>query len=284
MAIKRRVSDQAVKALKAEAKFGRLLPAVERWHAARNPDWRDQRVLHPSDMCKADWCPRGAAYDLLRPPERKQPALRTQNIFDAGHDIHHRWQRRLADMGVLYGSWTCENCGYRISNVQPESKYCSSCNTFGIRYDEVSIVDVRRLIHGHADGWVKGVGYDLILEIKSIGSGTVRMEAPGYFEQFGGDPDLMWRHLKKPFSSHIRQAQIYLRVLNENRTDAPKEALFLYEYKWNQDYKEFVVEYAPHMVQDIFDRALAVADYVKHDGPAPYCPWGGCSKCKGKKL
>jgi hypothetical protein len=62
---------------------------------------------------------------------------------------------------------------------------------------------------------------------------------------------------------------------------APKEIVFIYELKANQEYKEFVVQYNPEFTKDIFDKALDVAWAVNNKRP-PVCstdPAVGCKRC-----
>src|SRR5215510_5840577 len=67
---------------------------------------RDRSFLHPSDMAKSDWCYRADFYRMTGAPESKEhvrnPSFRMENIFEEGHDIHHKWQTWLWEMGNLY--------------------------------------------------------------------------------------------------------------------------------------------------------------------------------------
>jgi hypothetical protein len=61
-----------------------------------------------------------------------------------------------------------------------------------------------------------------------------------------------------------------------------KEIVFLYELKANQDYKEFVVSYAPEYVEPFFNNSLDVVWAVKNERP-PMCSIDsikGCDRCK----
>jgi hypothetical protein len=62
---------------------------------------------------------------------------------------------------------------------------------------------------------------------------------------------------------------------------APKEIVFIYELKANQEYKEFVVKYNPEYTAEIFDKARDVSWAVENDR-APVCsidPEKGCKRC-----
>ena len=143
----------------------RLIGDIER-HLMRQPE-SDRRtdVLHPSEIIKADWCHKYAYYLLNGGKAKKEkPNLRLQNIFDEGHFIHAKWQNRLADMGVLYGNWYCETDDKSEWGVSSEVNNGPSV----FEYKEVPLVYEPLRIHGHADGWVKGIGDDCLIEIKSI--------------------------------------------------------------------------------------------------------------------
>ena len=80
----------------------RLIGEVER-HLLKKPrEDRSTTVLHPSEIIKPDWCHRYSYYLLTGgEPKTEKPSLRLQNIFDEGHAIHAKWQKRFQDMGVL---------------------------------------------------------------------------------------------------------------------------------------------------------------------------------------
>ena len=63
---------------------------------------------------------------------------------------------------------------------------------------------------------------------------------------------------------------------------APEEIVFLYELKADQSYKEFVVQYNPEHVEQIFETALDVVWAVDNQRP-PVCsinPMKGCKRCE----
>ncbi len=261
--------------LAANKKDTRLLGAVERHILSRPSEFRDRKVIHPSEFVKNDWCKRAAYFALIGQyvETTEKPTLRRQSIFDEGHAIHAKWQGYLRDMGVLYGRWS--NGSWDISsNVKKSAKY-----------KEVPLNSPKHMISGHSDGWVKGLGNDFLIEIKSIGSGTIRMEAPSLLT---GDIESSWKNIKNPFPSHILQGQVYLHLthlmVEDGQLDsAPNEIVFIYELKANQDYKEFVVSYSPELVEPLFDSALDVAWAVENNRP-PVCSVspkrGYCVKCE----
>ena len=267
----------------------RLMGAVERYILARPRDHRNHTVLHPSDMIKAEWCSL-ASYHALRGnyvEVREKPGLRMQSIFDEGHAIHHKWQNYLKEMGVLHGLW--EFTGEVEEGAGPIKLMGWATAPAGfekITYKEVPLQSEKHKISGHADGWVKGLGEDFLIEIKSIGTGTIRMEAPAILAQADNDLEKAWRNIKQPFRPHILQGQVYLHLchlmVEEGLLEsAPKEIVFIYELKANQDYKEFVVQYTPEFVEGLFERALDISWAVDNERP-PMCnldPIKGCERC-----
>lgn len=260
----------------------RLLGPIDRHLMARvDTSTRRTDVLHPSEIVKPDWCHR-ASYHLLRgaakPVETKR--LRSENIFTTGHEVHAKYQRWLYEMGKLVGSFRCRACGYVFWGTSPLT--CGNCNAVSLVYAEVPARSELHRIEGKADGWVTGLGADFLLEIKTIGPGTLRMEQPQLLADHGGDIVKAWRDIKRPFLNHRRQAGLYVELLHGWRNDAPEEIVFLYELKATNETKEFVVRRRPDLVADVFEGALDVA-YAVDQGKPPTCTVNGrelCAKCK----
>lgn len=286
MTVIRRRSKELEKYLKAGNK-GRLLPAVERHLMTKPPEHRDHTYLHPSDLAKPDWCQRGAWYKIrLGNDEVRVESLRSQNVFDAGHEAHHRWQGRLAQMGNLYGKWRCATCGQDRgwgipSEGLPGNVYCDLNCRANVIYDEVPLYNEDLRIRGHADGWVVGLGDDFLIEIKTIGTGTVRFEKPELLDQYGTDVQAMWKAIRRPFPSHLRQALLYTHLLQDGQAGrpGPKEIVFLYEWKLDQEPREFIVPYTTDLIEEALEGAARVAAALQTDKP-PICPWGGCKQCR----
>jgi hypothetical protein len=274
--------------LDANKRQTRLVGPLERHLLARPFDDRRMDILHPSDIIKGEFCAR-AAYHALRgdyEETRDKPGLRLQSIFDEGHAIHDKWQKWVWEMGSLYGRWLCRLCDHTWWDTSPSA--CAGCGESGfLKYKEVPLTDDKHMIAGHADGWVTGLGDDYLIEIKSIGIGTIRMEAPSLLSGADGDLEAAWRGIRQPFRSHLLQGQVYLHLchLMEEagllERPAPNEIVFLYELKANQDYKEFSVMYDPGYVESNFDIALDIA-FAVANSLEPACsvdPVKGCKRC-----
>jgi hypothetical protein len=263
----------------------RLIGEVERYMITRKPDTsRRTDVIHPSALCKSDFCARASYFTILghAAPE-EPPGLRLQSIFDEGHSIHHKWQDWIHQMGNLHGKWYCEPNGHVWSATSPH--HCPECASSVIEYREVSLYDKDLMIAGHADGWVKGIGDDFLIEIKSIGTGTIRMEQPSLLKD--ADLSQAWRNIRRPFPTHIRQGMLYLAlghrmVANGILDEFPEEIVFIYELKADQSYKEFTVKRDDDVVKDELDKAYDIA-YAVRQGTPPPCSntiGGTCKQCE----
>ena len=267
------------KFLDAKAKPNRLLGDVERHLLLRPVGDRDYTVLHPSDMIKKDWCKRGS-YFLLKGHERiaEKPNLRLQSIFDEGHYIHAKWQNWFQEMGVLHGKFRCLSCLEITWGTSPTE--CSKCGWKTLEYAEVTLVDEELRIAGHTDGWIKGIGDDCLIEIKSIGPGTIRSEAPNLMMDADGDFMKAWGNVRKPFGPHVLQGQLYLELMKRMGNEID-EIVFLYELKADQSYKEFSVKADYELVRHVFEGAKVVVDAVNAN-VVPDCsnqPGGVCKQC-----
>jgi hypothetical protein len=267
--------------LDAKKREPRLIGDIER-HLMRRPlGDRSTTVLHPSEIIKADFCYKYSYYLMTGGESKKEkPNLRLQSIFDEGHAIHHKWQNWFHEMGVLYGRFQCMHCGDSVTGISPAA--CEKCGDTRMEYKEVTLVDDELRIAGHTDGWIKGIGNDCLIEIKSIGTGTFRFEAPELLLDNDGDVFKAFNSIKRPFRGHLLQGQMYLELAKRMFGDeAPNEIVFLYELKADQSYKEFTVKADYEIVDRIFFKAKKVTDAIKA-GIMPECninPEDGCKSC-----
>lgn len=251
-------------------------------------------IIHPSEMAKADWCPRATCYRILgHLPADEAIGYGTASIFETGNTAHTKWQTWLAQMGRLYGKWECSStCGwwdFGISLLE-----CPNCYAL-TRYKEVPLDgEDRYLVVGHADGAVLDI--NSLIEIKTIGTGTIRIEEPELVRKHTKkttdgktvlDLDSLWNGIKRPFPSHRRQGQIYLHLANKSGLEVDR-IVFLYENKANQQPKEFSVTYDPDYTYELFELArdikFAVADgnvldrpegFDQTKAPCKKCPFAG---------
>jgi hypothetical protein len=247
---------------------------------------RASDVLHPSEICKDGWCPRAAYHRLVLPPVRESVTFKQKLVFENGHSSHRRFQRWLGEDGALEGYWLCERCRTRFYHKgQP---VCPECDGPWCRYEELPIADPARLIGGHTDGLL--YEDDALLEIKTVGLGTVRYANPqllrAHTHAFDGrqviDYERVWDSIRRPFADHVRQGTIYthcVRLMPEHRT--VNKMVFLYEWKPTNDLKEFVVRYNESLIRPILVRAEQIAAAVRGEGPIPACRNGEnlCTDC-----
>ena len=247
---------------------------------------RDTDALHPSELSKSFWCRREAYYKLTGvSAEPEDPKFQLERIYAEGHAIHDKWQNWLGDMKVLFGRWKCRECHHEWIGT---GYVCTECGTPKPRYREYPLALPDLLLKGSTDG----VTERGLVEIKSIGIGTLRFEAPALHKSYTkGEKTLeeIWREIHRPFPTHVRQGMLYLHMIrNMEHPDHPwlgdlDQMIFIYEFKPNQGTKEFVVKYRPDLIADLLDDIKDVALGVKH-GTTPERPYEDreqtpCKKC-----
>jgi len=244
----------------------RILPVMERHvmrsikeNAERDPGW-----MHPSDMVKPDWCGRHDYYRIIGTPVEKtsqrNPSFRMNNVFAEGHAIHGKYQQWLWEMGVLFGMWQCLECDHRFGALSPER--CQFCLSNRIIYKEVPLRRNRHMVEGHADAAVHGLeGWDGLVEVKSIGIRTMAFEAPRLYQRYlnGEAAEDIWWKIQRPFPTHMRQGQLYLWMTWPRY----EEIAFIYESKFHQQTKEFVVRYNKAYIAHLLEGAMEVAQGVR---------------------
>ena len=274
------MANDLKKFLDATKSESRLLGDVERHLLMKPKEDRSTTVLHPSEIIKPDFCFKYSYYLMTGgAPKAEKPSLRLQNIFDEGHYIHAKWQTRFYEMGVMYGKFKCLVCKQITFGLSP--KVCEHCNNNVLEYDEVSLRDESLRMSGHTDGWIKDSKGDCLIEIKSIGEGTLRFEAPDLLLDADGDLVKAWRNIRRPFRGHLLQGQMYLELAKRMYgEESPKEIVFLYELKANQDYKEFSVKADYEVVERIFKKAEQIIAAIE-EGVMPDCNISpeGCKQC-----
>ena len=246
-------------------KSGLLLPHIER-HVMRSlkedPE-RSSDVMHPSDMVKPEWCGRHDYYRIVgvSPEKTSQanPSFRMTNVFAEGHAIHGKWQTWLWQMGVLVGDWLCRECGHRWFAKSPTE--CQFCRSDRLTYKEYGLRHQRYMIGGHADGAVHFPDFRSLIEVKSIGIRTLAFESPRLYQRYldGESAEEIWQAITHPFSSHMRQGQLYLWM----SWPSYEQIVFIYESKFHQQTKEFVVEYNKDFIAPLLETAKEVSQCVR---------------------
>lgn len=246
---------------------------------------RDPTVVHPSELAKSDLCLR-AVYLRIRsgawPPDKEKFDFVRENIFATGNDIHAKWQGRIIEAGFpVWGNWKCRHCGnWVLNSLDPgPDGHCLTDTRHVWEYREVTLnAKSELLIAGHADG-----GFDdTLVEIKSIGLGTIRMDAPELLQRYqdGKMTDLtgLWKAINKPLVSHLRQGDVYLHLAHVLGLPFT-QIVYLYEFKPNQMTKEFTIRYDAGRSMKLVAKAEQVK-YAIETGVAPPCiKKTGCKQC-----
>lgn len=210
---------------------GRLIPIVTAQATLENNEntrKRDTNYLHPSEICKRDWCPRASMYEINNEPMNENApyySFQTLNIFKTGHDIHAKWQGWLERSGLM-------------------------------KQAELPIFNEECHIKGSADGLIEDFNGEAILEIKSVGTGTVRLENFDLYKEYDSKNitiEELWKKIRQPFSTHLRQINLYMYATGVH------QGIILYEWKASQAVKEFEVKYQSALIEHI----LAAAQLVK---------------------
>ena len=265
-----------------------------------DPD-RDPMVIHPSEMAKADWCVRATFYRMSGKPEpdRKFNFV-LENIFAEGNGIHAKFQSWLRGTGKLFGLWVCLSCGMEWTGISAElpTSYpgCVSCMCdldysnppCGHEDERLHVWDYREVrlrvpgcaIVGRADGALE----DTMVECKSVGVGTLRIEAGTLLKRYYNDEaklydlDRLWKELRRPFPGHIRQANIYLWLAREMGLPYTRMT-FIYEFKPNQQVREYSITLSDDIMKPLLEKADKVVNALQYNRP-PACEFGGCEQCR----
>lgn len=291
-----KVSSRLAERAKAKNTPGIVLPAVKTWmlseYARGEPDeGRRWDIVHPSELSHQDrFCPRAVYLRITggRLPAAKFDFIR-ENIFEEGNQIHAKWQERLRRSVDLWGDWKCLVCGTAARDqTEPDigqvghgwAGRCFSPAGHLWKYDEITLdAEDEAMLCGHADG---GFGKTLV-ELKSVGEGTVRIEAPRLHRQHvrDGVTDLkgIWAGIQRPFRTHLNQGDIYLWIARHRGLPFDRIS-YVYESKWNQQVKEFTVAYDEARSEALVSQAKAVRRAVLR-GDEPACRFPGtCAECR----
>jgi hypothetical protein len=274
---------------KIRAEKGEILPLLKQQMLLDQalPGDRDHRVLHVSDLVHPGTCWRAVTARMLGRPLPGQPfSFLRENIFAEGTLIHAKWQHRMRRTRRLYGQWACRICNATCTGLEPAAA-ATACAAAGIthlwEYQEVPFWHEPLLLAGHADGIIGTA----IIELKSVGAGTIRHEAPGMLAAAtitcGGrdilDLDGLWAGIRRPFPSHVRQGNLYCWLAAQAGLPAD-HVVFLYEFKPNQQVREFTIRPSRDITSPMLTRAADIAAAVRRGQLLP-CPHGGCGKCEG---
>lgn len=254
--------------------------------------------IHPSEASSENWCPRATYYKITGAEADPAPRwLAMEAVFETGNEAHTKYQTWCWEMGILRGFWRCLLCELVWEDVSPHT--CPRCESGYdlIEYAEVPVSDDYYLIGGQADGDVlrqtdSGPIWTLI-EVKTIGTGTLRWDAPRMIERYTyrhvdeegksreyTDWPLLWSHIRRPFPPHLRQGMIYCFCAGR------KEIIYIYEPKFLTGYpKEFEIKFRKDLIEDVLEDCLLVKNCLEKQRPPKRPIWaekkteGPCKKC-----
>lgn len=281
---RKKISDPSLKNyLEATKNPSVLVGRIDRYLQKQVND-RDQTVIHPSETVKWDWCPRATWHRLAGHEAAPAAAhgLRAMLIFDEGHDIHNKWQRWMQGMGILWGKWWCPACG-ETKMAWASELDATGCVSFNGKhwwqYQEIPFDWPAYRMKGHADGVVDIDGESVLVEIKSLGPGTMR--TLNLIPDDGTDGTDQFSKISHPAKSHFLQTQLYLRLLEEWVDDIGevRRAVIVYEQKADQQYKEFAVTRLDKWSDPMLDAALDIK-WALDKGREVDCPHKGCKYCR----
>ena len=229
--------------LSAASGTGSLLPIIEQSFARAEI----KKPLTPKDYLRASGIPMLCAREEVLCSKNQ---ITRPNDIDAGLNLtflngtalHWAVQNKLlGPMGVLYGTWQCEDCA-KLYGVRPKDatdlqwalpmpKVCSAkgCKSIEFKYVEPAFVDHDLRLTGHTDGFltIPGLPGMGILEIKSVG--------PRYAREVKVAPQighLVQAHIYMMFSG-LRWAKIFywlkaeagMSMLQEHHVDRDEEII-----------------------------------------------------------
>jgi hypothetical protein len=245
-------------------------------------DDSDHRTgIYPAEMSHNDRCIRAIVYRLSGVESLPVPtSIVSELVFNHGNTSHEWWQDKWWGMGILKGVFHCRACGLSWEDISPLS--CPRCDMskYMLNYKEVPFKSERYNMVGRADA---DTTTDGLIEIKTIGVGSIRWEAPHLVEKHGTDWDALWRDIKHPFPSHRRQGQLYCYFLERD------EIKFIYDPKFvSAAPKEFVVKFSKDYIDQILDDCDDINGMVARN-KTPHRPeWAAkdhrtCQKCPFRK-
>ena len=209
-----------------------------------------RKGIYPAEMSH-EHCQRAIHYRLTDvPPEPSPNSIVSELIFNHGNASHEWWQNNWWGMGILKGVFFCTACEMLWEDTSPlECPRCGRPRLF-LEYKEVPFRSREYNVVGRADA---DTTTDGLIEIKTIGVGSIRWEAPHLVEKYGQDWDTLWRNIKHPFPSHRKQGWMYCHFLGR------EEIKFIYDPKFvSAAPKEFVVKYEPSFIEDILEECLLI--------------------------
>jgi len=195
----------------------------------------------------------------------------SQRIFDNGHSMHDRWRRYLRASGSMMGCWECMMCGWRDGEKEKlgilDPTCCPKCVSDKLIYHEIGFLDQETLWGGHVDT-VLDVAIFRKYQLNLAFNGNTPDNYEGFSPEKPEDKYLLvdfktmnprqFNELQEPLPDHNTQMQIYLYLSDL------KYGKFIYEDKWTQSVKEYLVVRDDNLLAVKKDEALRLKFIVEN--------------------
>lgn len=283
-----RLEGKLAERSKARNTPGVVLPAVQEGMLKAFGLEEDRRwdIVHPSELSHQDrFCQRAVYMRITEGPlvTEKFDFIR-ENIFAEGNSIHDKWHARLRKYLDLWGDWKCIICKELVRDSLEPGRFIPACISLDghiWEYREVNLdAEDLVLMCGHADGGIPS--RNSLVEFKSVGEGTVRIESPTLYKKHttdsGTDLKGLWKGIQRPFRTHLNQGDIYLWICAQRGLPF-NQISYVYESKWNQLVKEFVIKYDVSRSEFLVAQSRSVM-YAVQNRTEPACREPGkCKEC-----
>ncbi len=210
---------------------------------------RDHSYWHPSTVGS---CGLKNLLDYYKLPGNNYTTMRSIQIFNEGHLIHSKFQRNLADVGVLYGWWECRSCKKIMGEeVKPygitkpkNCSHCSSGNSFD--YVEIRVSHKDLNIAGNTDGVIKlGEDYPFQgIDFKSC-------------SQYAFVDVIENKNKNNPINYHVVQLNVYMWLLDL------ESGYILYENRNKMIHKEFYCKRDDDIIDKVVNQTRYLNELVK---------------------
>lgn len=274
-------ANTLAKAVGATFRDNKLTTRTARHVIQAGDSGKHRTGIYPAEMSHSDRCSRAIHYRLTGVTPAPQPlSIVSERIFDFGNISHSWWQKQWWEMGILRGVFFCMACELTWEDTSPYS--CPRCDMSRhmLEYREVPFRSETYGVVGRADA---DLTTDGLIEIKTIGVGSIRFEAPHLVEKHGTDWDALWRDIKHPFPSHRKQGALYCYFLKRD------QITFIYDPKFvSAAPKEFVVKFRKDYIDDILQECVEINQRVELKRTPHRPEWAAkdhktCQRCPFRK-
>lgn len=229
------------------------------------------------------YCIRQLYYKKMKEEEKKEGEPGFLKKVNFGSKLHELYQDYLQHSGHLFGNWYCKYCQKITGPSYSPTDRCD-CERAPVgklpKYSELSIIHPKLRVAGHPDGFVKIDKKLVLIEIKTISP----------YRKIGDSID----NVKKYVPEHIRQANFYSGLLQDEATMFEEGTKDLFLSLFNSDYYLLVYSdkgsdetipyrfnFNPTLFEDDKERVRKYWKALKEQTPPDAEPgMGGCKYCR----